>query len=501
MAGLAALAAPCPSTAGTTIIGHGFAPLTSEPPAWTLTMARAILAAAGDPSDCGAIATEAPVGTVFTYRPDSGEWQHHCGSAIPNGEIVLVFNWSQESDGLNLGGTQGYAEAAADALYAALRDPQLPSAFAGEDLLAPDVHFIGHSRGAVVDSDCAERLAAAGIAVDQVTTLDSHSGDGTLDYPLDAADWGDRAPVTWTNVGFADNYWRADGGGIPWASDFDGMPLGSDVDLDLGDAIEGFPDVDPVFEHTEVHAWYHGTIDLTANDDGNGTAIDAEPFTQWYADGGIPARHLTGFYHAAIRQGTRPPPAAGTDPSHSPFSIYNGDFEIVNTAAPKIGIGFAGWLYHGGDKAGVLVPWSSADPPPGSTYYLTLFAGADNRSLTHNRLYVDDAVAGIELDRRVALPSPNDRFKITLVDGVADTPVADVPLPAATAWETLSFPIPAENAGRTYAVRFEIDGGGDGVESIVDVDSLRFVPEPESRLLLGSGIAGLLLLGRRRAKP
>ena len=65
----------------------------------------------------------------------------------------------------------------------------------------------------------------------------------------------------------------------------------------------------------------------------------------------------------------------------------------------------------------------------------------------------------------------------------------------------MSFPIPAENAGRTYAVRFEIDGGGDGVESIVDVDSLRFIPEPGSRLLLGSGIAGLLLLGRRRSKP
>jgi hypothetical protein len=173
----------------------------------------------------------------------------------------------------------------------------------------------------------------------------------------------------------------------------------------------------------------------------------------------------------------------------------------VNTDAASIGIGYAGWLYHGGDKADALVPWSSADPPPDSTYYLTLFAGSDNRSLTHNRLYVDDAVTGIELDRRVAVPSPNDRFKITLVDDVAETPVADMPLPAATAWETLSFPIPAENAGRTYAVRFEIDGGGDGVESIVDVDGLHFIPEPESSLLLGSGIAGLLLLGRKRAKP
>jgi hypothetical protein len=366
MGALVSLAAASPVRAGRTIITHGFAPLSSEPPAWTLAMARAILAAAGDLSDCGAIAGEAPAGTILRYQPDSGEWQHGCGSAVPNGEIVLVFNWSWESDGLNVGGTQGYAEAAADALYAALRDPRLPAAFAGEDLLAPPVHFIGHSRGAVVKSDCVERLAAAGIAVDQVTTLDPHPVDGTLDFPLDFADWGDRAPVTWTNVSFADNYWRADGGGIPAASDFDGMPLGADVDLDLGGAIEGFPDIDPVFEHVEVHAWYHGTIDLAANDDGDGTAIDDEPFTQWYGSGGIPDRNQAGFYHSAIRQGTRPPPTMGADPSWSPLSIYNGDFEIVNGAGSSLGIGYAGWLYHGGDKAGLLVPWSSSNPPPGS---------------------------------------------------------------------------------------------------------------------------------------
>jgi hypothetical protein len=500
LAALASLAAPSPLQAGTTVITHGFAPLASEPPAWTLTLAEVILAAAGDPSDCGAIPTETPVGTMFTYRPDTGEWRYECGSAVPNGEIVLVFNWSQESDGLNLGGTQGYAEAAADALYAALRDPQLPPAFAGEDLLAPAVHFIGHSRGAVVNSDCVERLAAAGIAIDHVTTLDPHPVNGTLDDPVPGG-WGDRDPVTWTNVSFSDNYWRADGGGVPWSADFDGMAIGADVDLDLGGAIEGFADVDPPFEHIEVHAWYHGTVDLTANDDGDGTAIDNELFTDWYDDAGVPARDLTGFYHSAIRQGSRPPPAPGVDPTWSPFSIYNGDFETVDQIGENIGIGYAGWLYHGGDKSGLLEPWSSLDPPPGSTYYLTLFGDGDNRSLTHNRLYVDDAVGAIELDRRVAIPSSNDRFKITLADGIADHTVADAPVVAATAWGTVSFPIPAVNTGRTYVLRVEIDGAGDGVESIVDVDHLRFVPEPQSPLLLGAGIAGLLVLGRKRAKP
>jgi hypothetical protein len=500
MAALATMAAPGPLRAGTTIITHGFAPLSTDPPGWTFTLARAILAAAGDPSDCGAVVGETPAGTVFTYQPDSGAWQFECGSSTAAGEIVLVFNWSRESDGLNVGGTQGYAEAAADALYAALRDPVLPAAFAGEDLLAPEVHFIGHSRGAVVNSDCAERLAAAGIAVDQVTSLDPHPADGTLDYPLDFVDWGDRAPVIWTNVSFADNYWRADGGGFPAAADFDGILVGADVDLDLGGAIEGFLDVDPVFEHIEVHAWYHATVDLAATDDGDGTAIDNEPFTQWFGDGGVPARNATGFYYSAIRGGARPAPGSGVDPAWSPLEIYNGDFEIVNDDIEHLGIGYAGWLYHGGDKAGTLVPWSSLDPPPGSSYYLTLFGNGDQRSLTHNRVYVDDAVGAIEIDRRVALPSSNDRLRITLADGAGEFAVADVPLLAATAWETVAYPIPAANAGGTYAIRLEIDGGGDGVESIVDVDELHFVPEPGSPLLLGVGIGALFLLGRSRAK-
>ena len=148
---------------------------------------------------------------MFSYSPEFGTWDFDCGSATPNGEIALVFDWAEESDSADTGGTQGFAEAAADALYAALRDPWLPGNFEGLDLLAGDVHFVGHSRGTVVNSDCVERLAAAEIAVEHVTTLDPHPVDGTLDNPLGPLDWGDRAPITWTNVDFADNYWRADG--------------------------------------------------------------------------------------------------------------------------------------------------------------------------------------------------------------------------------------------------------------------------------------------------
>jgi hypothetical protein len=481
--------------AGTTVISHGFQANSTVPPIWTFTMAEAILATAGDPSDCGSIGGETPIGTVFSYSPEFGTWDFYCGSVTPNGEIALVFNWAEESDSANTGGTQGFAEAAADALYAALRDPWLPGDFEGLDLLAGDVHFVGHSRGTVVNSDCVERLAAAEIAVDQVTTLDPHPVDGTLDNPLGPLDWGDRAPIIWTNIDFADNYWRADGGGFPAYFDFDGMPLPADLDLYLGDAIELPGDLN---DHIEVHAWYHGTIDLLANNDGDGTPIDNES-TDWYDNGsaGVPARDMTGFYYSSIVGGARPGPVSGSDPAWSPHSIYNGDFEIVDDA-PDLGIGYAGWRFHGGDKPGTVTPWSSLDPPAGSTYYLSLFAGADNESLTHNRLYVDESVGAIELTRRIAFASANDRLQIVLSDGIVEEMLADIDLSATAPWEVVSFDIPAESVGLTQTLRLAIDGGGDGVEAVVDLDDLYFVPEPHGALPLTAGGAGLFGLARRR---
>jgi hypothetical protein len=237
---------------------------------------------------------------VFSYSPEFGTWDFECGSATPNGEIALVFDWAEESDSADTGGTQGFAEAAADALYAALRDPWL-----------------------------------------------------------------------------------------------------------------------------------------------------------------------------------------------------TGNFEIVDDA-PDLGIGYAGWRFHGGDKPGIATPWSSLDPPAGSTYYLSLFAGANNKSLTHNRLYVDESVGAIELTRRIAFSSANDRLQVLLTDGIVEETLADIDLSAATAWEIVSFEIPAQSVGLTQTLRFAIDGGGDGVEAVVDLDDVHFVPEPHGALLLAAGGAGLLVLARRR---
>jgi hypothetical protein len=50
----------------------------------------------------------------------------------------------------------------------------------------------------------------------------------------------------------------------------------------------------------------------------------------------------------------------------------------------------------------------------------------------------------------------------------------------------------------THTLRLAIDGGGDGVEAVVDLDDLHFVPEPHGAFLLAAGGAGLFGLARRR---
>ena len=278
------------------------------------------------------------------------------------------------------------------------------------------------------------------------------------------------------------------------------MSIVADVDLDLGDAIEGPLDFDPVFEHTEVHAWYHGTVDLVATDDGDGTDIDDELFSNWWGYAGVPQRNATGYYYSNLVAGPRPPPVAGTAPGWSPMSIYNGSFEIVNTGIEALGVGYAGWYYHGGDMPTGPSPWSSASPPPGSTYYLSLFGNGERRSVRHNRLYVDDGAGSIEFDRRVSAPDANDHLVIKFTDEPADHTIVDLAVAAATGWETLAFPIPAAHTGETFTISFELDGGGDGVASVVDIDNLRFIPEPSQHLMLVSGLLGLFF-SRLRPGP
>lgn len=193
---------------GTTVITHGYQ-LGGVPPTnqsdWTFQMALAIVKKHGK-------------GTVKTYQKSTGRFKTDTEVGV-GGETVLLFDWAAESDD----NSHGYSEAAGDALFAALMMEQKKSKL-------ENLHLIGHSRGAVVNSECVLRLLSAGVAVDHVTYLDPHDwGVGTIatqtddDFdvhpefnPIPGIANSHQAVVGWSGVGFCDTYYQNSG----WESPF-----------------------------------------------------------------------------------------------------------------------------------------------------------------------------------------------------------------------------------------------------------------------------------------
>lgn len=120
-----------------------------------------------------------------------------------------------------------------------------------------DLHLIGHSRGAVVNSEVVRLLKGWSgkdwLGYVQVTTLDPHP---------DKLIYLDPEPMDYDIVNFADNYYQQGGRG-PDGRSIEGalnVDLSMIVDEDRGgwDGRSGFS-----AEHSEVHDWYHWTIDTS----------------------------------------------------------------------------------------------------------------------------------------------------------------------------------------------------------------------------------------------
>ncbi|MEN9317399.1 MAG: hypothetical protein RIS35_3792, partial [Pseudomonadota bacterium] len=175
-----------------TVLTHGFQlnPFSSltgasgqfEQPQSFLDMAKLVVQASGG-------------GVVLSYDKHSGLWVDRSrwngygtppseavgmAAIVPGKAVVLVSDWSVESDISD----SGFSEAAADAIFASILDLDRQT---GGKLLVSPMHFIGHSRGTVVNSEIIQRLGASGKVTTgiQMTTLDPHDFDQkSLDIPL-----------------------------------------------------------------------------------------------------------------------------------------------------------------------------------------------------------------------------------------------------------------------------------------------------------------------------
>jgi hypothetical protein len=205
----------------------------------------------------------------------------HCRERFvdDSGEIVVKLDWSTLS---SFGGasTTTVAQTAVNALLATDLIPEL----GGRSLVELPLHLIGHSRGGSVVTEMARLLGAEGIWVDQVTTLD----------PRPVATFGDAAVTTWTNVFYADNFWQDMGDGIIVPN---GQSLFGAYNRKLLDLNGGYSS-----SHSDVHLWYHGTIDLATPASDTQATITATQRSTWWTSTEM-AGAAAGFYYSLIGGG------------------------------------------------------------------------------------------------------------------------------------------------------------------------------------------------------
>jgi hypothetical protein len=461
--------------AGVTVITHGAQFFSSGLPDWTVTLGQAILDRADGPL------TAHNVGSMFQHDPASGRWQPVASSVWSNSNepdqaIVLLYDWASESGTL----ADGWLAGAADNLFASLvgANDNLPGALAGTSFVELaleagrgggllDMHFIGHSRGAVLNSLVTERFDAylPDLTIDQVTTLDPHPAAPMNDpgYVSASPSTNSRA-FTYDNVRFADNYFQQDGSYEPLLPpDFDGVPADGAYNFQIPSAV--LRTGGGSLNHTDTHTWYYGTVTATLPADyagfsgaGRNNDGDASFPESWWDASGVPARTATGFAFSAIGGADRSelPMSGSKSKSGAVEAVFNGDFRY----------GAAGWAGHGG--GGTAAVSGGADP------YLQLGSGGDNYFRRHNPAYFDRYADGIRYDYQVSTVAASgaDDLMQVLVDGsVVDV----IPLTGVNAVfvRDRAAKLGIAHAGFAAAIEFRIvDVAGDGVESVVRVDNV-----------------------------
>jgi Big-like domain-containing protein/proprotein convertase P-domain-containing protein len=285
---------------GVTLIAHGYGSNINE---WVAEMANAIGLRPDVDIDQPRYAVRV-VDNTHTDKTDPLDVtiEHLSGPsptdfATDNPEIMILLDWSDVA-GEGLGGFWRSTKDVARDVASKLVDPDFFT-----DLSAPlaqlPMHLIGHSRGASLVGELAHNLGKLGIWVDQVTTHDPHPVDDHMEPWLGSWDFDDAPMQAWENVAFWDNYWRTDG---PTSFDFTGEPIANTHDVELDEntlAQGGYSN-----EHSDVHLWYHGTIDTSPD------AFDYfeyVPNDWYYPEVPLhPARDASGYYFSRIVDGTRP---------------------------------------------------------------------------------------------------------------------------------------------------------------------------------------------------
>jgi hypothetical protein len=178
--------------------------------------------------------------------------------ASSNGELIVMLDWGAVSSGSPTTFTVGAAVAP---LFA---QTNLIAELGGHALAEWPLHIMGHSRGGSLVCELSKLLGESGLWVDQVTSLDAH--------PLG----GDAPVAAYENVLFADSYFETNS----FLHLADGQPIpGSHwrQQTVISGGYTGIYD-----GHSDVHLWYHGTIDLATPATDTEAQIDPTMRSNWW---------------------------------------------------------------------------------------------------------------------------------------------------------------------------------------------------------------------------
>ncbi len=389
----------------TVIITHGYSMYGTTDPVstWMTDMANSIVSRVGG-------------GEIRVYNPQSGDFDIFSGSGLPK---ILLFGWKDETNEPG----HGFSEDAGAALFTSLMKGMLQG-----DFNLNSMHFIGHSRGSVVNSEAVERLLTNGFSVEQVTYLDPDDGGLYVAYSDQDCNPDSIASGIegWNGIIWADDYWQ------------------NKLFFAYGRVVEGtFPEYLGTIGHQEVHNWYATTIADTSIHDG--------------------------FYFSLLGGGSsfrNPVTGLQRNPFFNPYSdgIVNGNLEKGNWQIVSV----PGWYYHGGSGNAIK-----------DSTFLLLDSTRTNR--THDRFYVPPDAAQIAFDYKILKPDssgliPNTDKLQVIINGtvVLDNIYMDSTMHV---WKHLSFDItPYQNSVQT--IKFQLvdeNGGTTNLNSAVWLDNIQMV--------------------------
>ncbi len=260
--------------AGVTVMTHGFNGNVDD---WIIPMANELAGYAlfpGADFSCYEVSiTQAGTSASFLGGISPGN--------ADSGEIFIKLDWSTLA-GLGGASTGAVANAAVDALLST----GLIAETEGRPLAELPLHLVGHSRGGSVVTEMARLLGAQGVWVDQVTTLDPRP------VPL----FGDASVTTWSNVLYADNFWQMLGDGLFVPNGQSVFGAYNRLLTSLGGGYSS--------SHSDVHLWYHGTIDLATPATDTQAVITAAERSAWWT-GLEMAGAVAGFHYSRIGDGDR----------------------------------------------------------------------------------------------------------------------------------------------------------------------------------------------------